>query len=139
MIKECNICWWEVKMFNPSEIYWIWFKHFTDPVEKSWKKIWFIYMCLKCKAKVSCHNDTIEPMWTLADKKTAIARHFCHELLDPIWKNKNNNLKRKDLYKLLSEYMWIPFYKTHFWMFNIEECRIAYLYILKYKKDNNLK
>jgi len=140
MIKTCNICKWEVKMFNPSDIYWNWYKHYSDSKEKPWKMVWYIYKCLNCNATVWCHKDTNKPFWTLADKETKNARHKCHELLDPLWKCKkdwNHNKwsrgkERKRLYKLISEYMNIPFEKTHFWMFDIKQCRIAYLFILKY-------
>lgn len=147
MIKECNLCWWEVKLFNPSEVYWPRFKHYNDSSEKPWERISFIYKCLKCSATVWCHKNTKKPFWTLADKETRNARHLCHNLLDPIWKKEktwNHNKwsrgeKRKELYKLLSEYMKIDFNKTHFWMFSIEQCRIAYKFFLNYKKENNIK
>ena len=42
------------------------------------------------------------------------------------------------LYKLLSEHMDIHINKTHFGMFNIEQCRVAYKFFLDYKKQNNI-
>lgn len=142
MIEECNICWWEVKMYNPTEIYWVWYKHYSDAKDKPWKEVWYIYKCLKCKATVWCHKDTNKPFWTLADKETKRARHLCHELLDPLWKCKedwNHNKwsrwkERTRLYQIIADKMWIPFDDMHFWMFNIEQCRVAYKIILEYKK-----
>lgn len=147
MIKICNLCWWEVRLFNPSKIYWPNYKHHTDPKEKPWKAVWFIYKCLKCHATVWCHNDTTKPYWTLADKKTKKARNYCHNLLDPLWKIEQTWdyktwlrwKRRKKLYKMLANKMNLPEEKTHFWMFDIAQCRIAYKIILEYKKKKRIK
>ena len=147
MIEKCNLCWGKVKIFNPSDIYWIWYKHHNDPKEKPWKCVSFIYKCLNCSATVWCHGDTNRPFWTLANKETKNARHMVHNLLDPLWKCKstwNHNRwsrgkERKRLYRLLSDHMGIPPEDTHMWMFNIKQCRVAYLFFLKYKARNKIK
>jgi len=142
MIKECNLCWWSVSLYNPSVIYWPRYKHHND--KWSGKSASYIYQCSSCKARVWCHGDTKKPFGTLADKETRNARHLTHELLDPIWKSESDGdhnkwsrwKARKKLYKMLSIKMWIPFKQTHMWMFTIEQCRIAYQIILDYKKNN---
>ena len=111
-----------------------------------WKNYWKSYMCYYCKdcdASVGTHNNTDKPFGFMANKLTRNARHSCHELLDPLWKikpdwnyNKWSKWKeRKKLYMLIANHMWIDFDKMHFWMFNVEECRIAYKFILEYKKN----
>ena len=143
-MEKCNLCWWEVLLKNPSEIYWKKYKHILD--DWPWVPISFIYECQQCKATVWCHNETTIPFWTLADKETKNARHKCHELLDPLWKCEKDWdykswtrwEKRKEFYKMISEYLNIPLEETHFWMFDIEKCRQVYLFILKYKARNNI-
>lgn len=145
MINKCNLCWWDVFLYNPSEIYWNKYKHINDLWD--WIPTSFIYQCMECKARVWCHWDSKKPLWTLADKKTRNARNLCHKLLDPLWKIKQSwNYKtwlqwkeRKRLYKLLSKHMNIPIEKTHFGMFTIEQCRIAYRFFLNYKKKKNVR
>jgi len=143
MLKTCNICWWIVALYNPTDIYWPKFKHFSDPKEKPWKEICYIYQCNKCKATVWCHEDSKKPFWILANKETKRARHLCHELLDPIWKKEqkwdykswSRWKRRKELYWKIAKHMWIPYEKMHFGMFNIEQCRVAYKFILIIKKE----
>lgn len=145
MIKICNLCWWLVYLYNPSRIYWNKYKHFSD--SWYWISASYVYQCFDCRARVWCHWTSKKPLWTLADKETRNARHLCHELLDPLWKIKQSWdyktwlrwKKRKQLYWLLSKHMWISMKETHFWMFDIKQCRIAYMFFLKYKIRNKIK
>ena len=132
MIKICNLCWWDVKLLTAKQLYWEEYSHLKS----------YHYRCTKCSATVGCHWNTKNPFWTLADKKTKFARHKCHELLDPLWKGEKDWdfkswsrwKKRRYFYKMISNHLKIPIEDTHFGMFTIEQCREAYLFILKYKK-----
>lgn len=131
MIKTCNICWWDVELLTAEQLYWEKYSHLKS----------YHYRCTKCSATVGCHWKTKNPFWILADKKTKFARHKCHELLDPLWKCEKDWdfkswsrwRKRRYFYKMISRHLNIPIEDTHFGMFTIEQCREAYLFILKYK------
>jgi len=122
----CPYCNKEAKWVENKEIYW-----------KNYWKSYMCYLCRDCDAYVWCHNNTRKPFWTLANRETRRARHLCHELLDPLWKKKADGdhnkwsrwKERKRLYWIIAEKMWINYKDMHFWMFDIEECRKAYLII----------
>lgn len=113
---------------------------FCENKEIYWRNYWESYMCYLCKdcdAYVWTHNNTRKPFWTMANKETRKARNMCHKLLDPLWKEKwewdykswSKWEERKRLYRILAKEMKIKYDDMHFWMFNIEQCREAYLII----------
>lgn len=128
----CPFCNKEAKFCENKEIY-----------GRNYGKSYMCYFCKDCDAYVWTHNNTEKPYWTLANKETRNARHLCHELLDPLWKNvwewdyKSGTRweERKRLYKMIAEKMNIPIEEMHFGMFDIEKCREAYRIILSYKKS----
>lgn len=124
MINECNLCWCKkISCLTAESLYWEKFKHLDK----------YFYRCNKCGASVWCHWNTKNPLWTLATKPNRDLRNKCHRLLDPLWQNKSDwDYKswtrweeRKRLYKYISDKMWIPIEKMHFWMFDIPQCRQA--------------
>ena len=128
---KCPFCWKKAKFCENKEVYW-----------RNYWKSYMCYLCKDCDAYVWTHNNTKKAYWTMANKETRNARHLCHKILDPLWQCKtdwnHNNWsrwkERKRLYKMIADKMWIPFEEMHFWMFNIDKCRIAYKIILEYKK-----
>ena len=130
MIEICNICGSKVSLLTSEQLYWSKYSHLKS----------FHYRCDNCWATVWYHWNTTEPFWTLADKATKNARHKYHELLDPLWKCEKDwdykswtrwN-KRRELYAIIANEMKLSKEETHFWKFNIEQCRVAYKIILKY-------
>lgn len=45
------------------------------------------YYCKPCLAYVGCHNNTREPLGTMANKELRAARMKCHALVDPLWRS----------------------------------------------------
>ncbi len=74
---------------------------------------------------------------TPADAETRAARHKCHELFDPLWKDTGGPFKGKacSRYKRVGAYKWlagrlnIGFDKCHFGMFNKAMCERALVVI----------
>jgi hypothetical protein len=60
------------------------------------------YFCRDCDAYVGCHNNSVIPKGTLANKELRELRIKCHEIIDPIWRYQG--IKRKVLYKALSRW-----------------------------------
>jgi hypothetical protein len=68
---------------------------------KNYGKSYMCYYCADCDAYVGCHNNTTEPLGTMANKELRELRVKCHELFDRFWQDKK--MTRKEAYKLLEE------------------------------------
>ncbi|MBQ0113401.1 MAG: hypothetical protein KBT03_09750 [Bacteroidales bacterium] len=90
------------------------------------------YQCERCKNFVGCHKGTENPLGCIPTKEIKNARKFIHALIDPILQG--GFIKRKKLYKLISENLGIKQYHTG-WTRTIEECREVYKIGLKIKKE----
>lgn len=62
------------------------------------------------------------PTSTPADAETRKLRSKCHELFDPLWKERVLFKRRVDAYKWMSEVMETKKGETHIGMFNKEQC-----------------
>lgn len=81
-------------------------------------------------------NDCTVACWggstsTPADDATRTARHKAHLVFDPLWKK--GGIERKELYRLLSEFMGIEREHAHIGMFNIEQCSQVHQFVLAFK------
>jgi len=97
------------------------------------------YYCKPCDAYVGCHNNTREPLGTMANKELREWRHKAHLVFDPLWQKWG--LKRDEAYKILD-----TFFKReiHIGSADIETCKkiISYIQMTyesnKGKNDNNV-
>lgn len=81
------------------------------------KRYW---MCKPCGAYVGCHNGSIQPFGTLADKELRVLRVKAHKAFDPMWKK--TSMSRNNAYRWLSKKMRVCRTKCHISMFNVEQC-----------------
>ena len=78
-------------------------------------------MCKQCGAYVGTHKNTNnKPLGILANDELRKAKRRAHADFDPLWRD--GNLKRKDAYKKLSEYLGIERKDCHIGLFEIETC-----------------
>ena len=87
----------------------------------------FIYLCdayPKCDARVGCHQSSIKPLGTLANKELRRWRSLAHRKFDPLWQSGVFS-SRQIAYKWLSKAMKLPLDKTHVAMFDIRQCQRA--------------
>lgn len=89
--------------------------------EKYGKNYWKSYMCYYCKdcdAYVGCHNNTREPLGTMANDELRKARMRVHNtFLDPIWKEWRR--ERKEIYNELNNHFWR---EVHIGQTTVQEC-----------------
>jgi len=81
-----------------------------------------VFRCInypKCDAYVGRHKDG-RPLGRLANKELRSKKKEAHSFFDRIWKE--GKVKRKELYKMLSEDLNIPKEFTHIGMFNKKTC-----------------
>lgn len=62
---------------------------------------YMIYLCRGCDAYVGCHQNTTNPLGTLANKDLRMLRQQVHNKIDAYWKS--GKIKRDLLYELISE------------------------------------
>ena len=67
---------------------------------RNYGKSYMMWLCRPCGAYVGCHNNTREPLGTLADSETRKARSRAHAVVDPLWKSKKYS--RGTVYRRLS-------------------------------------
>lgn len=68
---------------------------------KRYGKSYMCYWCPKDRTYVGCHNNTAEPLGTMADQELRELRKSAHALFDPLWKS--GKLTRRKAYKYLTE------------------------------------
>jgi hypothetical protein len=67
---------------------------------KNYGKSYMVYYCKPCDAYVGCHNNTKEPLGTMANRETREARMRVHHLIDRFWKT--GGYSRGFIYKVIS-------------------------------------
>ncbi len=77
-----------------------------------------MWLCKPCDAYVGCHNNTKEPLGTMANRLTREWRRKAHEVFDPLWKDKHYS--RSGAYILLSRKMGK---ETHIAESDVETCK----------------
>ena len=90
------------------------------------------YLCKRCGAYVGCHGNTDIPLGTPANVRLRIARGAAHKAFDALWRN-NPNLSRKAAYKLLAEYLKIPYDQCHIGYFDLDRCAATLTFVNVYK------
>ena len=93
----CPYCWKEPVWVENKVVY-----------GKNYGKSYMMYYCKKCDAYVGCHNNTKEPLGTLADAELRDLRKQVHNLIDPLWQS--GEVRRRDIYQQLSDYMGFSFH-----------------------------
>ena len=61
-----------------------------------------LYICRnypRCDSYVSCHEKSLLPMGSLANKRLRKLRKMAHEMFDPLWKDTGNALGRAAAYE----------------------------------------
>ena len=76
-----------------------------------------IYLCRDCNAYVGCHQNTNNPLGTMANKELRELRTECHKLFDPLWKG--GKMNRKEAYNFLKQKTGIK----HIAWANEKECK----------------
>ena len=57
------------------------------------------WMCGVCECFVSCHPDSDRPLGCIAPRGLKLARHYIHQLLDPLWQY--GTMTRSQAYMML--------------------------------------
>lgn len=103
----CPYCKKDAKWCENKEIY-----------GKNYGRSYMCWHCADCNAYVGCHNNTTDPLGTMADKETRKWRQKAHQVLDPIWRN--HRMKRGDVYAILQNHFGFP---VHVAQSDIEMCK----------------
>jgi hypothetical protein len=82
-------------------------------------KSYMCYWCKECDTYVGCHNNTREPLGTMADSGLRKLRMACHVAFDRRWKE-TEGLSRSSAYKMLWAYMG---FECHIGATDTEMCR----------------
>ena len=85
---------------------------------KNYGKSFMCYFCKQCDTYVGCHNNTKEPLGTMADRDTLKWRQQAHASIDPLWKNRG--YERKEVYRKLKEWFGE---EIHIGSAGIKRCR----------------
>ena len=54
---------------------------------RNFGKSFMCYFCKPCGTYVGCHNNTRNPLGTMADQETMEWRKKAHAVIDPLWKD----------------------------------------------------
>ena len=90
----------------------------TEKYGKRYGRSYMCYWCKDCDAYVGCHNNTKEPLGTMANKELRQWRMKVHAKIDPLWKS--GKFTRKEVYKKISE---IIGKRYHTGGSDIEQCK----------------
>ena len=87
----CPYCKSEAEWVENKEVY-----------GRNYGKSYMMWLCRKCDARVGCHNNTKEPLGTMANKELREWRRKAHEEIDIFWQC--GDYERKDVYRKLREH-----------------------------------
>lgn len=84
-----------------------------------------IWLCAPCEAYVGTHKNSKDhaPLGRLADRELREWKIQAHAAFDPLWREKNAPMRRKDAYKQLAESMGIAPSDCHIGMFDVFQCK----------------
>ena len=105
---KCPYCEKEAEWVENKEIY-----------GRNFGKSYMSYLCRECDAYVGCHNNTEEPLGTMADRELRELRKKAHKLFDPTWKG--TDVTRGKAYQNLKELTGVE----HIAWANKDECQIV--------------
>ncbi len=83
---------------------------------RNYGKSYMCYYCKKDDAYVGCHQNSREPLGTMANKELRELRKQCHKLFDPLWKT--GKMTRPQAY----EYLYEKTKVNHIAWTNKEDC-----------------
>ena len=83
---------------------------------RNYGKSYMIYLCKPCDSYVGCHNNTKNPLGTMANRETREFRNKAHSVFDKLW---NNKKERKLAYLKISNQLG---YEVHIGCSNITQC-----------------
>ncbi len=69
---------------------------------RNYGKSYMMWLCKPCNAYVGCHNNTKEPLGTLANKSLREWRKKAHEAIDEFWQS--GEMTRKEVYQKLKDH-----------------------------------
>lgn len=78
------------------------------------------YYCKDCDAYVGCHNNTKDPLGTMANKELRQLRVAAHKEFDEFWKS--GYMKRWEAYRYLQNLMALKEDEAHIGKFTKEQC-----------------
>lgn len=76
------------------------------------------YWCEPCDAYVGCHNNTRNPLGTMANKELREWRRKAHAVFDPLWRE--GHMSRKKAYQRLKDKMG---HTTHIGESDVQMCK----------------
>ena len=100
---------------------------------KRYGKSYMRYWCEDCDAHVGCHNNTREPLGTMANKELRDWRMKAHNVVDPLWRSKKHG--RGYVYAMLRDFVGRGVV-IHIGESDIETCRLIACGFGKYMKEN---
>ena len=71
---------------------------------KNYGKSFMMWLCRACNAYVGCHNNTKEPLGTMANKELRAWRVKAHDIIDSYWKGNTAMYSRGEVYRKLSDH-----------------------------------
>lgn len=103
----CPYCKKEAKWINNKEVY-----------GKQFGRSYMCYYCKDCDAYVGCHNNTKNPLGTMANASLRKMRQHVHSVLDPLWKS--GKYTRGKIYQMLQDAFGEP---VHIGESDVEKCK----------------
>ncbi len=103
----CPYCKKQTKLVNSSIVY--------------GKSYGMIYLCTPCQAYCGVHKGTDISLGRLANSQLRFWKKEAHKYMDMPWKD--NDMTRKEVYQVLSQYLNIPSEYCHIGMFSLKTCK----------------
>ena len=123
----CPYCGKEAKWCENKEIY-----------GKNYGLSYMCYFCKDCNSYVGCHNNTREPLGTMANKELRRWRMTAHAVIDPLWKkgSKKDKYIRRLVYFELKRFFGK---KIHIGESDIQTCKKIINYFNNKSNDQQRK
>lgn len=103
----CPYCKKQTKFVNSSVVY--------------GKSYGMIYYCAPCNAYCGVHKGSDISLGRLANSQLRFWKKEAHKYMDMLWKEED--MTRKEVYQVLSEYLNIPPEYCHIGMFSLKTCK----------------
>jgi len=75
---------------------------------RNYGKSYMCYFCKDCDTYVGCHQNTRQPLGTMADPELRKLRMAVHSKIDPFWRS--GKYSRKTVYRTLSDELGYQFH-----------------------------
>lgn len=110
--EQCQYCLDVVEIQHHDKIY-----------GKAYGEWPWMYVCVRCGARVGMHPFTAIPLGTLADEETRNARKLCKPSFERLWMEAG--FERTGAYAWLASELGITTEQCHFGLFDISTCERA--------------